>query len=226
MLQPIDQTIVALFIRRPVAGRVKTRLARDLGDAAACELYRAMVDDLVATVASTGMPLLLFHDGVAGDPLPPEWCGTASGVYPQEGAELGERMDRAFRCSFAAGAAGVILAGSDIPGIDSPLLAAAREALRDHDALFAPAEDGGYCLVAAARDRYDRRIFAGIPWSTPQVLERTRAVCTAAGLSTGLLESRRDIDTLADLAAYCRCPSAAARRTNAWLAAHGFLPHA
>lgn len=226
MLQFADKTVIALFIRRPVAGRVKTRLARDLGAEAACELYRVMVADVIAAVVGSGMPLALFHDGAEGDLLPPEWCGEAAAVFPQEGDDLGERMDRAFRRSFVAGACGVILTGSDIPGIDTPLVTAAREAIRDLDAVFAPAEDGGYCLVAAARDRYDRRMFGDIPWSTPQVLERTLAVCAAAGLSTALLEPRRDIDTLADLAAYCRCPSTAARRTNAWLAAHGFLPSA
>jgi len=219
-----DQTIVALFIRRPIVGRVKTRLARELGDDAACELYRAMVADVIAAVAGSGMPLVLFHDGAEGDSLPPEWCGAASVACAQVGDDLGVRMDRAFRRSFDDGAAGVILVGSDIPGIDPPLLTAARGAIGDHDAVFAAAEDGGYCLVAAARDRYRHCIFDNIPWSSAQVLELTLAACAAAGLSAGLLEPRRDIDTLADLAAYCCRPSPGAHRTNAWLAAHGFLP--
>jgi rSAM/selenodomain-associated transferase 1 len=217
-----DQTIVALFVRRPIIGRVKTRLARDLGDEAVCELYRAMVADVIAAVAGSGMQLALFHDGTEGDLLPPEWCGAAVAVFPQEGDDLGSRMDRAFRRAFADGAAGVILIGSDIPGIDTPLLTAAREAICDHDAVFAPAEDGGYCLVAATGGRYHQGIFDTIPWSSPTVLERTLAACAAAGLSAALLEPRRDIDTLTDLTAYCRCPAPAAHRTNGWLVAHGF----
>lgn len=221
-----EKTVVALFVRRPVAGRVKTRLARDLGDGPACELYQAMVADVIAAVITSGMPLVLFHDGTAEDALPPAWTAGAAAVCVQEGGDLGERMAGAFRASFRAGAHGVILAGSDIPGIDRSLLSAAAAAIAGHDAVFSPAVDGGYCLVAAAAERYDGRIFHDIPWSSPGVMERTVAACTAAGLSCRLLEPRRDIDTMDDLVAYCARPAACAPATNAWLADHGFLSRA
>jgi len=217
------RTILAVFVRHPLPGRVKTRLAGDLGDAAACDLYRAMVTDCIANVKASGLPLYLFHDGQDAAGLPAEWTGAAAAVFRQEGDTLGERMGAAFERSFATGARAVVLVGSDIPGIDAGLLRSAVEALRDHDAVFAPALDGGYCLVASQSERFSSGIFRGILWSTSRVLEMTLAVCTASGLSQHLLEPRQDIDTMEDLAAYCLKPSASAPATNAWLIAHGLM---
>lgn len=223
MTTPRQQTIAAVFVRQPVPGRVKTRLACALGNEAACDLYRAMVADCIANVRASGLPLYIFHDGQDAAGLPAEWTGAADYVFCQEGESLDERMGAAFERSFAAGARGMILVGSDIPGMDAGLLQSAREAIQCHDAVFAPAFDGGYCLVAARRDRFTRDIFHGIPWSTACVLDMTVAACRAHGVSYRLLDPRRDIDTMDDLAAYCRTPSASAPATNAWLAARGLL---
>jgi len=219
------QTVIAIFVRHPVPGRVKTRLARALGDGVACDLYRAMVADCIATVRASGLPLFLFHDGLDAAGLPPEWTGAAAAVVSQEGDSLGERMGAAFERSFAAGAEGVILAGSDIPGIDVELLQSALESIEHQDAAIAPALDGGYCLVASRRGRFNSGIFRGIPWSTPRVLDMSVAACRAHGVSYRLLEPRQDIDTMDDLTAYCLKPSASAPMTNAWLVTQGFLAH-
>jgi rSAM/selenodomain-associated transferase 1 len=213
---------MAIFVRQPVAGQVKTRLASDLGAEAACELYRAMVADSLAQAGASGLPLVLFHDGDA-DGLPAAWVSAAERICRQEGQSLGERMAAAFERLFADGAGAVVLSGSDIPGIDVELLQSAAAGVENHDAVFSPALDGGYCLVAAGVSRFNRAIFEGIPWSTSSVLSMTLAACEAAGLSCGLLEPRQDIDTIQDLSVYCRKPAAAATTTNAWLIAHGFL---
>jgi uncharacterized protein len=222
--EPIrQQTVAAIFVRCPVPGQVKTRLARDLGDEAACRLYRAMAADIIATVRDSGLPLFLFHDGPDAAGLPSEWTEAADAVFSQEGESLGERMRAAFERSFAAGATGVVLTGSDIPGIDVQLLQSAQKSLQSFDAVFSPALDGGYCLIASTRDRFNELIFEGIPWSTSRVLVMTLAACSANGVSYHLLEPRQDIDTMEDLAAYCRTPAGSAPATNAWLAAQGLL---
>src|SRR5512137_990569 len=154
---------IALFVRHPVAGRVKTRLARDLGPEAACGLYRAMVADGIAHARACGLPLYLFHDGQDAAGLPEEWVSAADGIFRQEGASLGERMAAAFERLFDAGARRVVLAGSDIPGIDTELLLTAAAAVEDYDVVFSPAFDGGYCLVASRADAFDRLIFRDIP---------------------------------------------------------------
>jgi|ERR1039457_4267983 rSAM/selenodomain-associated transferase 1 len=219
----LQQTIAAIFVRHPVPGRVKTRLARDLGDEAACDLYRAMVSDGIVNVRACGLPLFIFHDGQDETGLPLEWVAAAGKIFRQEGESLGERMSAAFEQSFSAGATGVILTGSDIPGIDAGLLQSALESIEHKYAVFSPAFDGGYCLVASKRGRFNKKIFQGIPWSTSRVLDLTVAACTAHGLSYHLLEPRQDIDTMDDLAAYCLKPSESAHSTNAWLVSRGLL---
>lgn len=223
MTASLQQTIVAIFVRCPVPGRVKTRLACDLGDEAACGLYRAMVADCIANARSCALPVFLFHDGYDESCLPPDWLAAAGRVFRQEGDTLGERMNEAFERSFSAGAGGVILTGSDIPGIDAALLRSALASIEEHDVVLSPAFDGGYCLVASKQGRYDRAVFREIPWSTSRVLESTLAACTANSLSYYLLEPRRDIDTRDDLTAYCRRPSPSAPASNAWLVSQGLL---
>ena len=182
-----------------------------------------MVADCIANVRACGLPLFLFHDGQDETGLPLEWVAAADTLFTQEGESLGERMDAAFERSFSAGAKGVILAGSDIPGLDAGLLRSALESVENHAAVFAPAFDGGYCLVASKKSRFNGRIFRGIPWSTSGVLDMTVAACIAHGVTYRLLEPRQDIDTMDDLAAYCRKPSESAPATNAWLVARGLL---
>jgi rSAM/selenodomain-associated transferase 1 len=214
---------VALFVRHPVPGRVKTRLARDLGNQAACDLYQAMVTDIIANITACGLPLYLFHDGQAVAGLPLGWADAAADTIRQTGDSLGERMAAAFESLFSIGRERVILTGSDIPGIDAQLLQSAIESMDGFDIVLSPAIDGGYCLLASRKDRYDASIFRDIPWSTNRVLESTLEICTTDGLSYALLDPRRDIDTLADIEAYCSHPSPEAQFTNHWLVSHGYM---
>jgi rSAM/selenodomain-associated transferase 1 len=215
---------VALFVRHPVPGRVKTRLARDLGEEAACDLYRAMVTDLMVTITTCALPLYLFHDGQGAAGLPMEWRNAAVDTICQRGDSLGERMNAAFEYLFSIGRERVILTGSDIPGIDAQLLQSAIVSIEGYDIVFSPAFDGGYCLVASKQESFNNSIFREIPWSTADVLKTTLDKCRADGLSFALLDPRQDIDTLNDLKAYCKQPSPLAMYTNSWLESHGYLP--
>lgn len=216
-------TIIALFVRIPVPGRVKTRLASDLGNENACRLYRAMVSDILRNIEESGFPVYLFHDGADCGELPHEWVKASSGVIVQHGDSIGERMATAFQHCFAENIAKVILVGSDIPGLDSQVITEASDALESHDVAIAPAADGGYCLIALRRDIYQRNIFRNIPWSTGQVLHSTLERCTECHLQVALLKQLLDIDTIHDIQTYCKNPSAHAIATNICLEAAGFL---
>lgn len=216
-------TAVALFVRHPLPGYVKTRLACDLGDEAACELYQAMVADIIVNVSACHLPIYLFHDGQHTVGLPKEWLQAAHDVVGQSGDALGERMAAAFEYLFSIDRKQVILIGSDIPGIDTALLQSAVAAMKRADVLFSPAFDGGYCLVASRKDSFNAEIFQNIPWSTAAVLEKTLERCKSAGLKYTLLEPRQDIDTLDDIKAYCNTPSSCATFSNNWLISHGYM---
>jgi rSAM/selenodomain-associated transferase 1 len=213
-MRQVTETVVALFVRAPVPGRVKTRLAVGLGEEGACQLYQAMVADILGTLKTSGLPIHLFHDDKDWGALPQVWRDAATQVRPQRGADIGERMAAAFADSFAQEIEQVILVGSDIPDLDAGIIGAAREALATHDAALAPAVDGGYGLIALKRQQYRPQLFTDIPWSTGQVLPTTLQRFAACRLNAALLPLLRDIDTLADLLAYRHHPCPSAPATN------------
>lgn len=216
---------VALFVRHPIPGRVKTRLAHDLGEAAACNLYRAMVSDILGNIKVAELPIFIFHDGKDGTGLPEEWTKASLEIIRQEGDSLGERMTAAFERLFTAGIERVALIGSDIPGLDAPLLQAAFAALDHRDAAIAPARDGGYCLIAFKRERFYRQTLQNIPWSTSLVLSQTLEAFSVCELEVELLDTRQDIDTIRDLQDYSYRLSESAPATNEWLRSGGYLRH-
>lgn len=217
------RSAVALFVRNPVAGRVKTRLAREIGDDHACAFYRAMVLDALAATSGCGGTRYLFHDGADADELPGEWLEAAHAVLPQQGESIGDRMAAAFELLFSRGVQQVVLLGSDIPGIDADLLRSSLLALDTYDAAIAPAVDGGYCLIALNCKKFTRRLFQDIAWSSEEVLQTTLERFTECGLLVKLLDVRQDIDTLDDLREYCRRPSMTACASNAWLSEAGYM---
>lgn len=217
---------VAIFVRHPIPGKVKTRLAQDIGEAAACSLYRAMVSDILGNIKAAELPIFIFHDGEDGTGLPEEWTKESQEVIRQEGETLGERMTAAFEWLFTAGVERVALIGSDIPGLDAPLLQAAFAALEYRDAAIAPARDGGYCLIAFRRERFQRQTLQGIPWSTSLVLSLSLEAFSAGGLEVELLDSRQDIDTMKDLQDYTLRLAESAPATNEWLRSVGYIRHA
>lgn len=215
--------VVAVFVRQPVPGNVKTRLAKDFGIEAACALYRAMVGDIVANLGAANIPFVLFHDGDAGSGLPGEWTGKADGVFRQEGESLGTRMANAFERLFDAGVGRVALIGSDIPGLGPHILRTAFSSLDHNNAVIVPALDGGYCLIALSRESFRKNLFQGIPWSTSRVLDKTIGAIEKCGMTVELLGMLMDIDTVEDLIAYCMEPVVTSKKTNEWLSFVGIL---
>lgn len=210
----VSEPVVALMVRPPVPGQVKTRLAAGIGAEGACRLYRAMVADILANIRGAGVPIHLFHAGTENRALPRAWLDGVDRVRPQRGNDIGERMAAAFADCFAEGVEQVILAGSDLPELGAGIIRQALAALATHDAALAPTIDGGYGLMALQCSRNWPQLFCDIPWSTGQVLALTRQRFEECALSVCLLPLLRDIDTLDDLLAYQQHPCPAATATN------------
>ena len=213
----MNPATVALFVRPPVPGRVKTRLAATIGDRFSCTLYRAMVLDVLRAVQASGLELRLFHDGSDSQQLPPAWRRAAAAVRPQVDGDLGARMAAAFVDGFAAGCDRVLLAGSDLPGLDSATFRVAAESLEQYEAVLLPTRDGGYGLFGLRATAFSPSFFTDIAWSTDRVLAATLLRLHRAGVRVQLLPVQQDIDTSDDLRSYCRQPAAHARHTNAVL---------
>lgn len=209
-----NTAVVALFVRAPIPGRVKTRLASDLGAEGACSLYHAMVTDILDAIRTCGLTMYLFYDGEDVHDLPKAWVTASDKMIAQKGDSIGEKMGAAFEYCFMENLRQVILMGSDIPGLNFNVLTDASQALKRYDAVIAPTLDGGYCLIALKQERYRPELFHNIPWSTDQVLRSTFKIIEECNLDACLMEKLQDIDTIDDLRDYYRHPAENACATN------------
>ena len=180
---------IAVFAKAPVAGAVKTRLVPELGADGAAWLHARLVRHALATAREARPAVLqLWCSPDASHPFFAECAARFScELHTQQGADLGERMAHAF-----SGNSPLVLIGADCPPLRAAHLAQAWHALQSNDAVFAPAEDGGYVLVGLARAA--PTLFEGIEWSRDDVMRETRRRVAAAGLRCVELETLWDVD--------------------------------
>lgn len=187
--------------KAPVAGLAKTRLIPALGAEGAAALAARMLTNAVGEARAAGLgPVTLCG---APDVSHPAFARLVDdgglALHPQGDGDLGARMQRAFERALATHERAVLI-GTDAPGLDAAVLRAAAEALASHDAVFAPAHDGGYALVGLRRVApYRSRLFEAMPWSTAQVMAVTRERLREGGLRWHELPLLHDIDEPADL---------------------------
>lgn len=187
-----------MLAKEPVAGQVKTRLARSLGEAAAAELQAAFLADTLAQVARVrdARRVLCF-----APPSARAWferLDPRAELLAQGEGDLGARLAAAFEHAFAGGAAAALAVGSDSPQQDAHVLERALAELTPGRVVLRPSLDGGYTLVGLAARAPE--LFTGIPWSTPDVCAATQRRARSLGLEVVLLEVGYDVDDAADLA--------------------------
>jgi len=193
-----DACLIIIFAKAPVPGSAKTRLAPALGFDGAARLAGLMLRHTVRNAVQAMLgPVELC---CAPDPSHAQFQLTAASepvhLTEQGDGDLGERMERALRRALK-NYSRVVLIGTDAPGLDAALLRSAAQALRERDAVFAPAADGGYVLAGLSRTA--PLLFSGIAWSTPEVMHQTRQKIAALGLSVFELATLHDVDEPEDL---------------------------
>jgi len=180
-----------VFARAPRLGRVKRRLAAEIGDLAALRFYRRTLARLLRRVACDRRWRLVL--ALTPDNARLSAAGAAR-VRPQGRGDLGQRMARAL--ARAHGPA--VLVGADIPDLGAAQVARAFAALRSADVVFGPAADGGYYLVGTRRGSCAAWMFARVRWSGAHALADTRA--NLRGRRVALVDRLSDVDRAADLA--------------------------
>jgi rSAM/selenodomain-associated transferase 1 len=190
-----DAPRIAVFAKAPVAGAVKTRLVPTLGADGAARLHEALALHALATATQVKPSSLELW--CAPDAAHPFFAGCAARfgcrLRVQRGADLGARMADAF-----AHSAPLVLIGTDCPALTASHLVRAWQALAANDAALAPAEDGGYVLIALARAAPS--LFLDMAWGDAGVMARTRERIAAAGMRCAELETLWDVDRPADYA--------------------------
>lgn len=189
----MEDNALMIFVKNPELGKVKTRLAADLGDATALEIYLALLDHTRRTSLSIQARRYTFYASYVDNM--DEWDSRFFAKKLQNGISLGQRMKNAFDeilCSHRKG----VLIGSDCPGITPDLLELANELLEHTDVVLGPAMDGGYYLLGMKKTH--AHLFTKMPWSTEKVLPETRQRLKDAGLRWDELPVLADIDKAED----------------------------
>lgn len=184
---------VALFAKAPVPGQVKTRLSPPLTPEEAAEVARACLHDTLERFSrSRDVAMTLFLEGEPDDALRALAARHAVAIRPQASGSLGARLRAALGVLLGEGHACAIAIGSDSPTLPPARIAAAIGALRAHDAVLGPTEDGGYYLIGVSRPAW--ALLEEIPWSTSEVARTTRERAASAGISLAELEAWYDVD--------------------------------
>lgn len=190
---------LAVFLRPPTAGKVKTRLAALFGEGSAARLYQAFVEDtlrLCACVRASGPVDVALWSAGPDDEIVWEWAdrlGVSVRLQPE--GDLGVKLTAAFDEGLGRYQR-VVIIGSDAPTLPIELIGAAFDSLEKAPIVLGPASDGGYYAVGAAHPV--RPSFEGVRWSTPHALADTLKANVPRHV--GLIAPWYDIDEPEDLA--------------------------
>lgn len=187
------KSLLLIFAKNPDLGKVKTRLAKTIGDQKALGIYQALLHHTLEISASIDVDkkILFTHRPESHDLIEKYQC--QQGI--QIGEDLGARMGHAVKNGFEQGYQKIVLIGSDLFDLESADLLNAFEALDTYDACIGPAEDGGYYLLGLSF--WDQSLFENKDWGTDRVLAQTLNNLSSKSLL--LLDEKNDIDTIDDL---------------------------
>lgn len=189
---PKQKRYLVVMLRFPAAGRVKTRLARDIGTIPATYFYRHTLHILVRRLAysRTWTTILAI--------TPDNECESQTFPrsllrYPQGTGNLGKRIQRIFE---TFGPNPTVIIGSDIPTITHEDIAKAFHSLAGRQAIIGPSDDGGYWLIGLRRQIRTDKLFHSVPWSTRTTLDET--IKNLSKLDLAFLNPLQDIDSQSD----------------------------
>ncbi|MCE2998201.1 MAG: TIGR04282 family arsenosugar biosynthesis glycosyltransferase [Cyclobacteriaceae bacterium] len=186
-----------LFYRNPELGKVKTRLAKDVGDERALAIYHALCEHTLRISQSLACDKVVYysHQIEFGD----MWPDTLFEKKMQSGNDLGERMANAIEASFAHGYTSICIIGTDCLELTSEIINQSFTELEISDSVIGPARDGGYYLLGMKR--LHPEFFRNKQWSTDTVYQNTIQDFEKKSLSYSILPLLRDVDEVKDLPA-------------------------
>ena len=191
----LSTTALVIFVRNPISGKVKTRLAKDIGDERALEIYLQLLQHTLEITRGLSFRKFIYYaDEVSDYDL---WSVPGYTKRKQNGNDLGERMLNSFKELFDQGFTRIIIIGSDCLQLKTETLEEAVALLESNAAVIGPARDGGYYLLGLTKFYPD--LFIDKPWSTDKVFAKTIADFNQQGISYALLEELSDIDDSTDL---------------------------
>jgi len=190
---------VLFYVKYPENGQTKTRLAEDIGDDHALELYRCFILDMLNMFAKVPQQVCVCYSPEDAEQSFKAWLGESYLYFPQQGGDLGERMKNSFQQAFQYGIEKAAVIGGDLPDLPDHIVVKAFKELHSFDAVIGPVVDGGYYLLGFCHDTFIPEVFEDITWSTASVFNQTLKKIQQAGLTFSILPEWRDIDNLSGL---------------------------
>ncbi len=194
----MNLNVLLYFVKYPTPGRVKTRLAKTVGDQEAARLYSELAERNFKAIASLHKrsicDIVVLFDPPEKSEDVKRWLSLSCEYLPQSGGGLSERLTQAFREAFQKGGKRVMALGSDTLGLMPDVIQQGFEALQSNDVVVGPAEDGGYYLIGSAS--FQPKLFEGIAWSTSEVLPQTYKIINNLRLSHQTLNQLQDLDEI------------------------------
>ena len=187
--------LLLIFTKNPQLGKVKTRLAKTIGDEKALFIFNKLVSKTSEVVEKVNVHKSLYYSDFVDDQ--DIWEGRVSDKNIQEGNCLGERMANAFKKGFDDGFNRIIVIGTDLWNLDTQIINKAFAALKNKDGVIGPATDGGYYLLGLSK--WIPQVFDGKNWGTSSVLDDT--LTDFKNNTLVQLETKNDVDYFEDLKA-------------------------
>lgn len=189
------RTALIIFVRHPELGKVKTRLAKGIGNEKALFVYHLLLGHTrQITIPLNCRKFIYYTDQVIEHDI---WTFPGYTKRQQFGEDLGARMSNAFKELFEQGFKRVMIIGSDCYQLQTHVLEQGIDALNDNDVVVGPTFDGGYYLLGC--NHYIPELFTDKDWSTNQVATQTISTISQLKLNHSLLEKLHDVDEAADL---------------------------
>lgn len=187
-----------IFVKNPKIERVKTRLAKDIGEEKAIEVYKLLQKHTRDVALKAGTYNALFYSKSIDES--DEWDAEHFDKFVQRKGDLGIKMATAVYQMLKEGFGSIVLIGSDCYDLKPEHIHKAFEVLKEHDVVLGPAEDGGYYLIGM--NDFHPRLFADKKWSSEDVYQSTIDTINELGLKVAELEKLSDVDYLSDLEKY------------------------
>lgn len=194
------KNLFGLLAKYPEAGKVKTRLARDIGGQCAATIYRMIAEQVIGNTSPGADPdfeRIIFYSPPGMKARFESWI-PGERLLPQRGRDVGEIMGNALQDLFDWEASKAVITGVDIPDLGRTIISEAFLKLDEADVVLGPAEDGGYYLVGMKAEYPE--IFRGISWSTGKVFDETVRTIEKMGLNYSTVKTLSDVDRLEDIA--------------------------